>query len=139
MGRRKAVAIIGAIGPRRTAFEDRGGRAVLRAGLDRRAEREPRPLPEGGRPRARHLRTGYEDHRNLVKLTGQGYQVYLDRRAGFAWLFNGATFWTYDDPGVLAQKARYIRNRGLGGAMIWSLDGDDERGTLLRTLDRGLR
>jgi chitinase len=82
---------------------------------------------------------GYEDYRNLVKLRDQGFTVYRDRQAGFAWLFDGTTFWTYDDPAVLAQKARYIRNKGLGGAMVWSLDADDAHGTLLRTLDHGLR
>lgn len=82
---------------------------------------------------------GYEDYRNLVKLTEQGFTVYRDRKAVFAWLFDGTTFWTYDDPVVMRQKARYVRHKGLGGAMVWSLDADDERGSLLRALDRGLR
>jgi chitinase len=39
---------------------------------------------------------------------------------------------------VLLQKALYIRLNGLGGAMVWSLDGDDDNATLTRTLDIGL-
>jgi chitinase len=78
---------------------------------------------------------GYEDYRNLVTLTHQGFKVYRDERAGFAWIFDGTTFWTYDDPAVLAQKMRYIKQRGLGGAMAWSLDADDDRGTLTKAID----
>ena len=79
---------------------------------------------------------GTEDYKTLAKL---GFPVFRDRDAGFAWLFDGTTFWTFDDPVVMASKARFIRSRNLGGAMIWSLDGDDTNGTLWATLDRNLR
>ncbi|GAB3139042.1 hypothetical protein GCM10027290_07480 [Micromonospora sonneratiae] len=83
---------------------------------------------------------GYEDYKVLRTKVGQnGYRVYRDLRAGTAWLYDGTTFWTYDDPAVLLQKSLYIRSQRLGGAMIWSLDGDDDRATLTRTLDLGLR
>ncbi|CAN5570159.1 hypothetical protein BH24GEM3_BH24GEM3_25190 [soil metagenome] len=36
-----------------------------------------------------------------------------------------------------ALKADYVRERGLGGVMIWELSGDD--GTLLETLHRRLQ
>ena len=42
---------------------------------------------------------------------------------------------------TLAQEAcvaGHVRINGLGGAMMWSLDGDDERATLTRTIDAGL-
>ena len=45
---------------------------------------------------------------------------------------------TYDDPFVVLQKARYIRHERLGGAMVWSLDGDDAHATLTRTIRFGL-
>jgi chitinase len=78
---------------------------------------------------------GSEDYKVLRTLAGaNGFQVYRDLRAGTAWLYDGTTFWTYDDPVVLAQKALYIRSQRLRGAMVWSLDGDDERATLTRTL-----
>jgi chitinase len=65
--------------------------------------------------------------------------VHRDLRAGFAWVFDGTTFWTLDDPLVIAQKMFYVRLRGYGGAMIWSLDGDDANGTLTKTIDLTLR
>jgi chitinase len=81
---------------------------------------------------------GTEDWKTLKKLPAQGYTVHRDLRNGHAWLFDGNTFWTYDDPAVLLQKTLYIRTRGLGGAMMWSLDGDDENATLTRTVSLGL-
>ncbi|MFI5491844.1 glycoside hydrolase family 18 protein [Actinoplanes sp. NPDC051859] len=77
---------------------------------------------------------GTEDYKVLKALPDQGYAVHRDLRSGHAWLFDGTTFWTYDDPVQVAQKAAYIRLRGLGGAMMWSLDGDDENAALTRTI-----
>ncbi len=37
---------------------------------------------------------------------------------------DGGTFITYDDPESIAEKARYLKTMGLGGAMIWELDSD---------------
>ncbi|MFF0471047.1 glycoside hydrolase family 18 protein [Micromonospora zamorensis] len=81
---------------------------------------------------------GYEDYKKLKTLAGNGYTVHRDLRAGHAWLFDGTTFWTYDDPAVVLQKTLYIRRAGLAGAMIWSLDGDDDNATLTKTIGFGL-
>ena len=81
---------------------------------------------------------GYEDYRKLKTLAGDGFTVHRDLRGGHAWLFDGTTFWTYDDPAVVLQKTLYIRRAGLAGAMAWSLDGDDDNATLTRTMSLGL-
>jgi chitinase len=77
---------------------------------------------------------GYEDYKVLKNFSANGYTVHRDLRAGHAWLFDGTTFWNFDDPVVVAQKSLYIRLNGLGGAMMWSLDGDDSNATLTRTI-----
>jgi chitinase len=82
---------------------------------------------------------GYEDYEQLAALAGSGFSLYRDDRAGFAWLFDGSTFWTFDDPVVMRLKTAYIKRRGLGGAMVWSLDGDDPDGTLIAAIAGGLR
>ncbi|WP_046775901.1 glycoside hydrolase family 18 protein [Streptomyces yangpuensis] len=83
---------------------------------------------------------GYEDYKALQKLADSGaYQVHRDRRGGHAWLFDGTTLWTYDDPQVLRAKTGYVREHGLGGAMFWSLDADTADGELVTAVDRGLR
>ncbi|MEU8795379.1 glycoside hydrolase family 18 protein [Streptomyces sp. NPDC048643] len=82
---------------------------------------------------------GYADYKELKALADTGpYRLHRDPRGGHAWLFDGTTLWTYDDPQVLALKSRYVRARGLGGAMFWSLDGDTPDGELVRTVDRAL-
>lgn len=82
---------------------------------------------------------GYEDYEALKKLADSGtYTVHRDRRNGHAWLFDGTTLWTYDDPQVLKTKTAYIRHHRLGGAMFWSLDGDTPDGELIRAVDTGL-
>jgi chitinase len=82
---------------------------------------------------------GLNTYRAVSALIGtDGYRVYRDDAAGHAWIFNGSTFWTLDDPALIAQKARYIRSQRLGGGMIWSLDGDTDDGALTRSLASGL-
>jgi chitinase len=81
---------------------------------------------------------GNEDYKVLKNLPSQGFTVHRDIRAGFAWLFDGTTFWTYDDPATVLQKSLYIRLQGLGGAMVWELSGDDANGTLTKTIHIGL-
>jgi chitinase len=82
---------------------------------------------------------GFEDYKALKTLPAQGFTVHRDRRAGHAWLFDGTTFWTFDDPRVVFQKARYVVRERLGGTMVWSLDGDDANATLTRQIFAGLR
>lgn len=41
------------------------------------------------------------------------------------WTFENGTFWTYDDPLVIKEKAAYVRDHRLGGMMSWALDQDD--------------
>jgi chitinase len=81
---------------------------------------------------------GTEDYKVLTGLLSQGYTLHRDWRAGNSWISNGTTTWTYDDPAQILQKTAYIRAKGLGGAMIWSLDGDDAQGSLTRAVSAGL-
>ncbi|MCX5192720.1 glycoside hydrolase family 18 protein [Streptomyces sp. NBC_00249] len=83
---------------------------------------------------------GYADYKELKALAASGsYRLHRDARGGHAWLFDGSTLWTYDDPQVLRTKARYVREQGLGGAMFWSLDADTADGELTAAVDQGLR
>jgi chitinase len=82
---------------------------------------------------------GTEDYKTLKNLPAQGYTVHRDPRAGHTYLYDGTTFWTFDDPEQVLQKTNYIKNKGLGGAMMWSLDGDDANASLTRAIARGLR
>lgn len=50
------------------------------------------------------------------------------------WTFDQGTFWTYDDPRVIGEKAAYVRQRGLRGLMSWSLDQDDAAFSLSRAM-----
>jgi len=82
---------------------------------------------------------GNEDYHALKALAESGtYTVHRDLKSGFAWLYDGTNFWTYDDPQVIAQKTAYIRQQHLGGAMVWSLDGDTSDGELITAIHDGL-
>ncbi|NRQ35802.1 glycoside hydrolase family 18 protein [Nonomuraea sp. NN258] len=79
---------------------------------------------------------GTEDYKTLAKKPGKRFR---DVRTGTVWLYDGNDFWSYDDPWTVLQKALYIRTKGLGGSMMWSIDQDDEKATLTSTLYRVLR
>ncbi|MDT0327670.1 glycosyl hydrolase family 18 protein [Nocardiopsis lambiniae] len=79
---------------------------------------------------------GIEDWKVIKNLNG--YTLHRDDASGTAWLYNGSTFWTYDDEISIAQKTQWAVDRGLGGVMIWSIDGDDANGTLMEAIDSTL-
>ncbi|MFI7109000.1 glycoside hydrolase family 18 protein [Nonomuraea sp. NPDC050227] len=79
---------------------------------------------------------GSEDYKDLVAKPGKRYR---DVRTGAMWLYDGNEFWSYDDPASLLEKAAYIRLKGLGGSMMWSIDQDDARASLTSALYTVLR
>ena len=91
------------------------------------AKNQPAPgTREPGILEYRDLRANY-----LPKM-----QRYFHDEAKCAWLYDPARRWmiSYEDPETLTAKAQFIRQRGLGGAMVWELAADDEQATLLTTL-----
>ncbi|MFD0775414.1 glycosyl hydrolase family 18 protein, partial [Streptomonospora algeriensis] len=79
---------------------------------------------------------GIDDYKNLKNLSG--FTLHRDDEAGTAWLYDGSTWWTYDDPTAMRQKVAWAQEQGLGGIMAWSLDGDDAQGSLMAAIDGAL-
>ncbi|MEC3894914.1 MULTISPECIES: glycosyl hydrolase family 18 protein [Nocardiopsis] len=79
---------------------------------------------------------GTEDWKALKELSG--FEVHRDDDLGTAWLYDGETFWTYDDEISMDQKTTWAMDNGLGGVMIWSIDGDDADGNLITAIDAAL-
>lgn len=78
---------------------------------------------------------GIEDYKKLAAL---GWPAFTSSEAGTAWIFDGATFWSFDTPATVAVKMSYARAQGLGGAFGWELDGDDAAGALVSAMRAGL-
>jgi chitinase len=66
------------------------------------------------------------------------FHVYRDPRSRAPWLFDGDTFWTYEDPVSVRYKASYAVRQHLAGVMIWELSGDTPDAELLRSAYRAL-
>jgi len=62
------------------------------------------------------------------------FTAYRDPDSLAPWLFDGHTFWTYDDEISITAKLKYAMEQELHGVMIWELSGDTEDGKLLRTI-----
>src|SRR6266511_2727629 len=76
---------------------------------------------------------GTQDYKLLKAQAGARFR---DSTNGAYWLYDGNQFWSYDDPTLIGTKGTYVKNRGLGGLMMWSLDGDD--GSLVTAISNGL-
>ncbi|MGE5141677.1 MAG: glycoside hydrolase family 18 protein [Rudaea sp.] len=77
---------------------------------------------------------GTDDYKMLKRKLNEGFVRYADGLTHNAWLFDGTTFWTYDDPDVMAQKRAYVTAKGLRGVMFWELSGDTGNGELIASL-----
>ena len=76
------------------------------------------------------------DWRQLARtrILDHGYERHWEPAARVPWLYDprSGTWITYDDPQSVRAKVDYVRERGLGGVVIWELFGDD--GSLMREI-----
>ena len=72
------------------------------------------------------------------RLRDARFVTYWDSLAQVPWAFDSTsgTWISYDDERSVEAKGSYVRERGLGGVIIWELGGDD--GRLIRALSAGL-
>jgi chitinase len=61
-----------------------------------------------------------------------------DATAGAYWIYSGNSFYTLDPPASISAKDAYIKSKGLGGAMMFSLLDDDPSATLFNAVVNGL-
>jgi chitinase len=82
---------------------------------------------------------GEEQYGKLKTL--KGFRSFRDPDTESVWLFNPNTgvLWSFDDPATVAVKMEYVKKKNLAGVMVWELSGDDENGSLLKAIHRGLR
>jgi chitinase len=66
------------------------------------------------------------------------FSAYRDELTEEPWLFDGQTFWTYEDPVSIRFKASYAAHQHIGGLMIWELSGDTTDAELLNIAYRSL-
>lgn len=93
-------------------------------------------LYQSGSAAAGSLESGIESYRVLKTL---GWPVYADADAKARWIYNGNTFWSFDDPLVIADKMTYAQLQALGGAFLWDFSGDDAQGSLVAAMSNGLK
>ncbi|HKY12770.1 MAG TPA: glycoside hydrolase family 18 protein, partial [Gaiellaceae bacterium] len=82
--------------------------------------------------------SGVNDYEVTKDLLSSGFTRYWDGKAFASWLFDGTTFWTFDDPRVMKHKAHYVLKNNLGGIMFWELSGDTPDGELIDAIADGL-
>jgi len=80
---------------------------------------------------------GDQPYRYIRTLTAAS-SVYRDPRSQAPWLFDGETFWTYEDAVSVRYKVSYAANKRLGGVMIWELSDDTTDAELLNTAHQAL-
>ena len=88
------------------------------------------------------LTAGFATYSTIENLTNKyGYTAWYDSGRVGATLYNPAsgTFFTYDNPAVVAAKTAYIKKHKLGGAYVWALNDDDAKASLTKAIAAGLR
>lgn len=86
---------------------------------------------QGGAQAGEYTRqAGFFSYYEICQRTNTGWTTHQDpayRFGPYSWLGNQ---WVgYDSTQMLERKVDYLKSKGLGGAMVWSLDMDDFRGT----------
>ena len=71
--------------------------------------------------------------------TARIFTVHRDTRSQAPWLFDGDTFWTYEDPTSIRFKVGFAIEQGLGGVMAWELGEDAPDAALLKAARQPLQ
>jgi chitinase len=90
--------------------------------------------PGTGKPSGWHEHEGDWNVLAQTRLKDSRYVRHWESAARVPWLYDSTsgTWVSYDDPQSVGEKARYVREHGLGGVVIWELGGDD--GSLMRAI-----
>lgn len=75
---------------------------------------------------------------NHIQSVASSFSAHREDSSQAPWLFDGRTFWTYEDPVSIRFKASYASHQHLGGVMIWELSGDTADAELLKIAYRSL-
>jgi len=67
---------------------------------------------------------GMLNYSTIVSRYAPVYTKYFHNEARVPWLYDGSNFITYDDPTAIGEKAQYIVQQNLAGAMFWNLMSD---------------
>jgi chitinase len=75
----------------------------------------------------------------VIRELQPSYSKFRHPKSLAPWLFDGANFWTFDDPTSIAYKSSYAAHQHLGGIMIWELGDDTIDASLLTAAWQYLR
>jgi chitinase len=76
---------------------------------------------------------------HYIRALSTSSTIHRDPHTQEPWLFDGETFWTYEDPISVHYKVSYAAHKRLAGIMIWELSGDTTDAELLRVAHRSLK
>ena len=88
------------------------------------------------------LTAGFLTYSTIENLVNKGgFTGWYDSARVGATLYNPVTgtFYSYDDPTSVAAKIAYIKKNKLGGAYVWALSDDDDKGSLTKAIATGLK
>ena len=60
------------------------------------------------------------------------FTIYRDPKSQAPWLYDGDTFWTFEDPVSVRFKVGFALEQHLGGIMAWELGEDTAKGALVK-------
>ncbi|CAG2118127.1 unnamed protein product [Medioppia subpectinata] len=72
---------------------------------------------------------GMLGYNEICEFLKQGWKAYRDDTQKIVYAVNGNQWVGYDDQQSFKDKLSYLKSKGLGGAIIWSIDTDDFHGT----------
>ncbi|XP_011307804.1 acidic mammalian chitinase-like [Fopius arisanus] len=104
------------------------------------------PASSAGQPGPYMREAGSLGYNELCEQIRRGqWNLRFDGGARAPYAFRGNQWVSYDSVGSVTEKAHFIRQQRLGGAMIWSIETDDKNGAcgprfpILRALNAVLR
>jgi chitinase len=98
------------------------------------------PGPDGNGLHQNSARKAYREWNVYSKLSDPAWQKennmtrHWDDIAKAPYLYNGDVWISYDDPQSVAEKIKYVKERGMKGLMYWEYAGDNT-GAMLRAMD----